>query len=188
MTLLINACVRDESRTKKLADYLLSKLGGAYDEVRVWEQKYQAVNQAFLNERDELIAAEEYDSPCFQLARQFACAETIVVAAPYWDLSFPSALKNYFEQINVVGLTFRYSSEGIPVSLVKAKRLYYVTTSGGAFTPTEYGYGYVKAIAQGFYQIPKVELIMASGLDVIGADVQSILSKAEKKIDKLFDL
>ena len=185
--LLINACVREESRTKRLADHFIDKLGGSVREIRVWEQKYPIVDRDFLKMRDSLISKGKLDAPCFRLARDFADADIIVVAAPYWDLSFPAALKNYFEQINVVGLTFRYSQEGIPIGLVKAKKLYYITTAGGDFTPLEYGYGYVKALAQGFYQIPEVELISAKGLDIIGADAEEIIKQAEKQIDDLLN-
>ena len=34
-TLFVNACVRKESRTKALADQLLRKLGGPYEEIRL---------------------------------------------------------------------------------------------------------------------------------------------------------
>ena len=33
----------------------------------------------------------------FDLAGQFAGADTIVIAAPFWDLSFPAALKQYMQ-------------------------------------------------------------------------------------------
>ncbi|MCR4719406.1 MAG: NAD(P)H-dependent oxidoreductase [Firmicutes bacterium] len=186
-TLLINACVRKESRTKRITNYLLNKTGASVQEISVCEQEYPLVDQDFLNMRDALIAHGKFDAPCFQLARQFADADNIVIAAPYWDLSFPSVLKNYFEQINVVGLTFRYSSEGVPVGLVKAKSLYYITTAGGNFVPLEYGYGYVKALAQSFYQIPNVKLIIAKGLDIRGADAENIIKQTEKQIDRLFE-
>ncbi len=45
-----------------------------------------------------------------------------------------------FEHINVVGMTFDYSADGVPIGLCKAKKLYYITTSGGDFAPDEYGY------------------------------------------------
>ena len=60
----------------------------------------------------------------FELARQFAAADQIVIAAPYWDLSFPAALKQYFEQINVLGITFAYTPEGVPKGLCRARKLY----------------------------------------------------------------
>ena len=89
-----------------------------------------------------------------------------MVAAPYWDLSFPAALKQYFEQINVLGITFKYSPEGTPIPLCKEKELIYVTTAGGVFVPEEFGFGYVKALAQGFYGIPDVRQVREVGLDI----------------------
>ena len=106
----------------------------------------------------------------FTLARQFAAADEIVIAAPYWDLSFPAVLKQYIEQINVVGITFRYTPEGIPEGLCRASRLTYVMTAGGEFVPEEYGFGYMKALAESFYGIPEVQLIKAVGLDIAGAE------------------
>ena len=101
-----------------------------------------------------------------------------MIAAPYWDLSFPASLKQYFEQINVPGITFAYTPEGTPRPLCRAKRLFYVTTAGGAFVPTEFGFGYVKALAQSFYGISDLRLIQATGLDVEGVDVEQLLRKA----------
>ena len=180
--LFINACVRKESRTKQLADQLLAKLNAPAEEVRLEEVAYPIADEEFLRLRDRLIAEEDFDHPMFELARKFSEAETIVIAAPYWDLSFPAALKQYFEQINVLGITFRYTEEGMPVGLCKAKRLYYVTTAGGCYVPEEFGFGYVKALAQNFYGIRDVRLIKAVGLDIVGADVEAILRAAEETI------
>ena len=118
----------------------------------------------------------------FALARQFSEAETIVIAAPFWDLSFPAGLKQYLEQINVVGITFRYSEEGIPIGLCKAGSLFYVTTAGGYYVPEEFGFGYVKALAQNYYGIQDVRQISAAGLDIQGADVDAIMKAAEDSV------
>jgi len=182
MILLINACVRKDSRTKRLADALLGKLNGEVEEIRTSEMDFPVADEAFLQKRDDLIAKKKWDDPLFAPARQFAKADTVVVAAPYWDLSFPASLKQYFEQINVLGITFEYSPEGFPVPLCKAGKLYYVTTAGGSFVPEDYGFGYVKALAQGFYGIKDVELIKATGLDIYGADVEEIMNRAVGEI------
>ena len=150
MVLFINACVRKESRTKQLADYVLSKMNEPYEEVYLNAIDFPVVDESFLNRRDKLIADREFDDPMFDLARQFAEADEIVIAAPFWDLSFPATLKQYFEQINVTGVTFYYTPEGFPKGLCRAKCLTYVTTAGGDFFPEEYGAGYVKALAQNF--------------------------------------
>ena len=124
----------------------------------------------------------DLQAPMFALARQFSEAETIVIAAPFWDLSFPAALKQYLEQINVVGITFRYSEEGIPIGLCKAGSLFYVTTAGGYYVPEEFGFGYVKALAQNYYGIQDVRQISAAGLDIQGADVDAIMKAAEDSV------
>ena len=195
MILFVNACVRKESRTKILADRLLAKLKedtkcnpendikntaeNVIEELRLEEMSFPAADEAFLQKRDALLAAGKFEEPLFAPARQFASADTIVIAAPYWDLSFPAALKQYIEQVNVVGITFEYTPEGFPRGLCRAKKLYYVMTAGGTYVPEEFGYGYVKALAQNFYGIQDVELIKAVGLDIIGADVNKIIGEAE---------
>lgn len=186
MLLFINACVRKESRTKRLADCLLTTRKAPITELRLEELSFPAANEAFLRKRDLLLQEEAFDDPMFDLARQFAAADEIVIAAPFWDLSFPAALKQYFEQINVLGVTFRYTPEGVPEGLCRAKRLCYVTTAGGDFFPEDYGFGYVKALAQSFYGIQKVELIKATGLDIIGAPVEQLLRDCESDIIRRF--
>ena len=183
--LFINACVRKESRTQRIAEKLLLKLNKPFEEIRLDQMIFPVVNQDFLNKRDLLISNGDYDNPFFDLARQFSEAEMIVIAAPYWDLSFPAALKQYFEQINVVGITFKYSEEGIPVPLCRAKRLLFVTTAGGYYVPEEFGFGYIKALAKNYYGISEVRLIKAIGLDIEGADVNNILRSTEDIISTL---
>ena len=185
MTLFVNSCVRKGSRTKRLAGILLGKLGGEIEEINVSDITFPTVDEEFFKKRDGLIASNKWDDPLFKYARQFAEADQIVIAAPYWDLSFPAALKQYFEQINVIGITFEYSPEGTPISKCRAEKLYYVTTAGGTFVPEDYGFGYVKALAQGFYGIQDVRLIKATGLDIYGADVEGIMQDAIASIDSV---
>ena len=185
MILFINACVREDSRTKRLVDALLSELHGPVTELRLEELTFPAVDEAFLRRRDRLIGEERFDDGSFALARQFADADTIVIAAPYWDLSFPAMLKQYIEQINVSGITFRYTSEGIPQGLCRAKRLYYVAAAGGVFVPEEFGFGYVKALAHNFYGIRDVKSLLAAGLDIVGADTEKILQDVIREIPSM---
>ena len=177
--LYVNACVRKESRTRKLAEKLLLQLDRPYEELRLEDIAFPSVGEAFLTRRDRLLSEGKLQDPLFDLARQFAEAETVVIAAPYWDLSFPAALKQYLEQINVVGVTFKYSPEGVPVGLCRADRLFYVTTAGGHYVPDVFGFGYVKALAQNYYGIQDVRQIEAAGLDLDGADVPAIVEEAE---------
>jgi len=182
MILYINACVRKDSRTKRLAEALLKKMNGDIEEVRLEECHFPLVNEEFLQLRDTLLEKKEYDNPVFALARQFAEADEIVIAAPYWDLSFPASVKQYLEQINVTGITFEYTPEGFPAGLCKAKKLYYVMTAGGMYVPEEFGFGYVKSLAENFYGIKEIRLFKAVGLDIIGADEETIMQACLKQI------
>ena len=183
--LYINACVRKESRTRKLAEKLLKMLDEPFEEICLEDVVFPVVNEDFLNQRDRLISQSDYQDPLFDFARQFSNAATIVIAAPFWDLSFPAALKQYFEQINVTGITFKYSEEGVPIGLCRANRLFYVTTAGGHYVPEIYGFGYVNALAQNYYGIQDVRKIEAVGLDIDGADIDAIMKAAE---DALSDI
>lgn len=185
MILFINACVRANSRTLILSKHLLSKLG-PYEEIRLDNIDFEKTDEAFLNKRDSLISKGEFDNDMFKYARQFASADVIVIGAPYWDMSFPASLKQYVEKINVIGITFAYDEKESTVGLCKAKKLYYVTTSGGPDVSDSYGFGYIKAISDYFYKIPDVKLIQAKGLDVYFADKDKIMSDAVKEIDNLF--
>ena len=55
MTLFVNACVREESRTRRLADCLLSKLGAPITELRLADLSFPVADEAFLLERDRLL-------------------------------------------------------------------------------------------------------------------------------------
>lgn len=117
----------------------------------------------------------------FRFARQFAQADEIVIAAPYWDLMFPAVVRSYLEAVTVSGLTFEYGENGVPRGFCKAKRLVYVTTSGGPIFKN-FGFEYVDALAHAFYGIEKTECIKAEGLDVWGADVNAIMEQAKSKL------
>ena len=182
MILFVNACARSESRTKRLAAAFLAGRDEAVTELCLNSVKFPVVDEEFLRRRDSLILARDFANPEFSLARQFAEADEIVIAAPYWDLSFPAVLKQYIEQINVIGVTFRYTPEGIPEGLCRAKKLTYIMTAGGTFAPEEYGFGYIKALAHNYYGISDVNLIKAVGLDIDGADAEQILKDAEASI------
>ena len=182
--LYINACVRPESRTDALARHLLSRLCGDVEEVKVFDEALPLLDRKTLAHRDEAGRNGDFDDQVYAYARQFRDADTVVVAAPYWDLMFPAQLKRYFEAVTVTGVTFFYTPEGYPQGLCKGKRLYYVTTAGGPIT-VNFGYDYVKAMAQGFYGIGDVRCIKAEFLDVIGADVAGILEKAKQEIEDL---
>ena len=176
--LYINACVREDSRTEELAKVLLNSLNGEIAEVNLYSENIAPVDIECLNKRN----MHDYQGEEFKYAKQFKEADAIVIAAPFWDLSFPSVLKVYLENITVSGITFEYSKEGRPVGKCNAKKLYYITTSGGYIGKNNFGFDYIKALAENFFGISDVQFFSAEGLDIFGADVKKIMEEARGRI------
>lgn len=177
MTLFINCCIRDHSRTLFLAKTLLKRLGGEYEELNLYQEDLLPLDKVSLKDRTELLESCDYSSPIFTYAKQFAAADVIVIAAPYWDLSFPAPLKIYLENIYVTGIVSHYNSNGRPEGLCRAKKLYYVVTAGGPYMP-DYSFGYIQTMATQFFGIPEAILIKADMLDIDGSHPEAILNEA----------
>ena len=174
--LFVNACVRKGSRTLVLAKDILSKMQGDITEIDLSKENLAPLNRVSLEEREHLLVSGEMDAPMFEHAKRFAQADEIVIAAPFWDLSFPSILKIYMEQITVAGITFEYRN-GRPTGLCKAKRLTYITTAGGEIF-CDFGYAYIKTLANNFYGIQDTIAYRAINLDVQGISAEELLRKA----------
>ena len=180
--LFVNACVRPGSRTLELAETLLQNLQGDMQEVRLPEMQLPMLDLKGLEKRHQAAQVNDFSDSVFNAAKQFAAADIIVIAAPYWDLMFPAALKNYMENITVSGITFCYSAQGRPESLCRAKKLYYVTTAGGYIGQNDFGFSYIKALAQNFFGISEIHRYTAEGLDIFGADVEKIMGQTKAEI------
>ncbi|MCI8284775.1 MAG: ACP phosphodiesterase [Firmicutes bacterium] len=181
--LFINACVRSDSRTERLARKVLEKLSGNVQELNLELENIKPLSREALEYREARLADKDFSDPVFKYAKQFAEADVIVMAAPYWDLSFPALIKIYVEAINILGIAFNYTEEGIPHGLCRASKLIYITTAGGPIYETDYGFDYIKALAENFYGIKEVVSFKAMNLDIEGADVEAILSETIKEIE-----
>ena len=190
--LFINACVRGErSRTLKLARRFLESYQKAHPDTVITQrdlcaQRLQPQYPEVLAERDELWAAGKLDQPMFEPAREFAAADKIVVAAPFWDLCFPAVLKIYLERISVTDVTFGYDEQGAMVGLCRASKLLYVVTRGGNYAGTnlEMGTPMLRALCA-MYGIPELITLAAEGLDDVRQDKQALLDAALLRADAL---
>ena len=174
--LFINACVRENSRTLALTNHVMADVTDEITQIDLNTECLPPLDRELLEKREELIHEGKLDHPLFRYAKQFAEADEIFIAAPFWDLSFPAKLKIYLEQITVAGITFRYA-DGRPMGLCKAKSLTYVTTSGGPIFQ-DFGYTYVKTLAQSFYGIEKTKAVRAMNLDVDMISAEDLFTRA----------
>ena len=186
--LFIDACVRGEkSRTRKLAEHFLEAYekknpGCVITRRDLCADRLQPQYPEVLAERDALWEAGRFDHPVFAPARQFAVADRIVIAAPFWDLSFPAILKIYLERISVTNITFGYDEQGRMKGLSRAKKLLLITTRGGYYKggPLEMGARQLEALCA-MYGIPEFLCLDAEGVDDARNDVSALLTEAMER-------
>lgn len=103
--LFINACVRGrDSRTLALAEHLLAcikevnshDMAFQIEEIRLSTENLLPLNYERLLRREELLTAGQLGDSMFDYANAVAQADMLVIAAPYWDMSFPASLKIFF--------------------------------------------------------------------------------------------
>ncbi len=145
--LYIDACMRIGSRTKRIADILIQELSKKYkvETISLFEPHYPIVDSKILIDRENGIVPEKY----VHQARKIAEADRIVIAAPFWDMSFPSALKVFFENMSLFGLTFEDNGKEC-VGLCRAEKVLYITTRGMNIKtgdPLEQATPYIKALS-----------------------------------------
>lgn len=179
--LLVDCCVRrEQSRTARLARAFVSGLRDDYtvSVIRPDEERMRPLLGDTLRERDRLLEAGALERPRFDYARQFAGADVVAVAAPFWDLSFPAILKVYVENVSVEGITFRTAEDGLH-GLCSGRHLILLTTRGGYYggTELEQGSRYMRAL-QEFFGFGDYTCVAAEGLDT-GVDPEPLVTAAE---------
>ena len=180
--LVIDCTLREQSRTKQLADSFLNGVDCDKCEVKVLkldDMNLKPMGSESYRQRDVLLAKGKRDHPRFDLAHMTAKADLIVIAAPFWDLSFPSMLKVFIEHICVEGITFNSDETGLH-GCCRAEKLVYLTTRGGLIRtgdPMEQATPYLEAL-RGLLGFGPLTVIAAAGMDVQGYDSQTELKNA----------
>ena len=160
----VDACLRDGSNTKKIADAIINKLSERYEieTVKLSGCSFPVVKNDILNDRANGIVPEEYVS----MARKLASSDRLVIAAPFWDMSFPSALKVFFENMSLFNVTFA-SDEKECYGLCKAEKVLYITTRGMNISTgddLEQATSYIKALSK-LWGLGKLHVISAQNMD-----------------------
>lgn len=101
-----------------------------------------------------------------ELVDQFVAADKYVFVTPMWNLSFPPAVKRYFDAVTVAGKTFKYTEEG-PQGLLTDKAALHIQSRGGYYSEGpaadfELGDRYIRTILA-FMGVPNIDLIAIEG-------------------------
>ena len=125
---VIDACVRQsDSRTLRIAEPIIEALSKRYNLTRydLPEMDIVPLNTGLFEER----GLGEIPAWAKEAATAIAKADRILIAAPFWDMSFPAVLKCFFEQVSLFDITFTDNGKTC-VGLCKAPKVLYITTRG----------------------------------------------------------
>ena len=178
--LFVDCCISqrgEDSRTRRLAKSFLTAFREKNPEADVETVTPETLlalkpfDVEMLNGRDALASVGAWDAPVFGLARQFRAADAVVVAAPFWDMSFPAVLKAFFEKMSLYNVTF--TDDGSTCSgLCKCRKVLYITTRGMDI-PTgdsrDQGSSYLKALSS-LWGLGEVITVAAWNLDYMPVD------------------
>ncbi len=116
------------------------------------------------------------------LIEEVKAADTLVIAAPMYNFSIPTQLKNWIDLIARAGVTFKYTENGVQ-GLIEGKKAIVVTTRGGIHkdSPTDNVTPYLRTVL-GFVGITDVEFVYAEALNM-GEDAASKgISEAQSQL------
>lgn len=190
--LFVNCCISqrgENSRTLSLARAFLEAFRAAHPGAEIETVRPETLltlrhfGPEMLNDRDALAGVGAWDAPVFDLARQFRAADRIVVAAPFWDLSFPAALRTYIEYISANGLTYHYEADGCHGDC-RAERLAYLTSGGDVEREDSLGVLYWRQLCA-MFGIGQFDYVFAGGLDIDPAKATELLKAGCVLAEKL---
>ena len=164
--LFVNACVRSEhSRTLHIAERYIDTLK-AKDDIEVTEKNLCRESLSFITDSDfDPESGELRSGQNAALAREFAEADEIVIAAPFWEFMFPAIFSCYLEAVSIPGIVFEYTPEGSR-GLCRAESLTYIYSAGNVLSDRDkLCEEYMKRMSE-LYGIENFVAVYADGLDI----------------------
>ena len=119
------------------------------------------------------------------LIEEIKAADTLVIAAPMYNFTIPTQLKNWIDLIARAGVTFTYTENGVK-GLIEGKKAIVVTTRGGIHkdAATDSMTPYLRTVL-GFVGITDVEFVYAEALNMGEDAAAKGISEAQCKLAEL---
>ncbi len=181
--LFVNAAFRKNSRTNALAQKYLATLTDNIETVNLGEEDIHPLQKISLEKYCNDSRNHDFDDEMYRYAKQFAKADEIVIAAPFWNFGLPAVLHAYLELVCTQGLTFDLNKAGEYYSLCQAKKLSLILTAGGNVPENDCAISFIRTLCKEFWNIEDVQYYYADGIDLIGADVNVKLEAVMKQYE-----
>ena len=101
---IIDSCMHEGSRTRRLLQAAVNELStrNAIETFDVNALAFPPVSPEIMQQRNNGYVPERI----VEVSRRIAAADRLVIAAPFWDMSFPSVLKVFLENVSLFHITF----------------------------------------------------------------------------------
>lgn len=119
------------------------------------------------------------------LIEELKATDTVVIAAPMYNFTIPTQLKNWFDLIARAGVTFKYTENGVQ-GLIEGKKAVVITTRGGIHkdAPQDIVTSYLKTIL-GFIGVTDVEFAYAEALNMGDENKEKGLDSAKQQLNSI---
>lgn len=120
-----------------------------------------------------------------KLIQELKDHDTIVIAAPMYNFSIPTQLKNWIDLIARAGVSFTYTENG-PQGLITGKRAIVITTRGGVHkdSSADHVVPYLKTVL-GFIGIDDVETVYGEALSMGPEATEKGMSEARAALNAI---
>jgi len=135
---------------------------------------------------DQLSARQEQVvSLSDSLIQELKEHDTLVIAAPMYNFSIPTQLKNWIDLVARAGVTFTYTETG-PKGLITGKRAVLITTRGGVHKggSSDHVVPYLKTVL-GFIGIEEVETVYSEALSMGPEASKQGIESAQQALEKI---
>jgi FMN-dependent NADH-azoreductase len=193
------------SASRTVARALVNRIMEKYRDIEfesldLYEQHIPQLKHSYFAGRSKIVSEEERQklpkeeqeevNQIIRLCDQFRDADTYVLAAPMWSLSFPSPVKEYMDCVIQAGKTIEFRGDK-PHGLLnnKARIFIYVQASGGHIPwlvkpALNKGLNYVHDVMR-FIGISRFEELLVDGTGTSEEERQEAIDRAMKKIDDI---
>jgi FMN-dependent NADH-azoreductase len=185
-TLFINGCISPNSRTLKIARHLINNYYENIEEADLSDIKIKPIDKESFLKRGELLGKNKLNDPSFDLLHQFKEAETIIIAAPYYDFGLPSSIKAYLDDVLISGITFGYDEFGKTKSFSNVKKVILITTAGGSIYKDN-AFQYIYDVFSIFFGVTDIKQYKAENLDILNSNPVEIINNVIEQIDKEYN-
>ncbi len=148
------------------------------------------INAETLNVRDPALMSEKQKRDVAiqqEILANWKSADVIIIYAPIHNFNVPSKLKDFFDNVLIIGETFAFTAQGYQGLMSDRTKVITVLTSGSDFS-TDFRYQMLD-IAPQFLRVAlhnmgihQMTLIRAQGLDIIDNNKQARIDLAKQEL------